>query len=71
MKKLPGSRNIMFEQKAGKLLLEIDLTKGGKPSKSGKTSVIGTTKGNKEIPGMPGKLGLNYYVPADQDDDED
>ncbi len=47
----------------GKTLhLEIDLTRELGPSKSGKTTIIATTAGNKEIPGADGAvIGLNVY----------
>ena len=44
------------------LTLTIDLSREIGPSKSGKTTIIATTSGNKEIPGTDGLvLGLNAY----------
>ncbi|MGI5927008.1 MAG: hypothetical protein ACOX8A_07495 [Thermacetogeniaceae bacterium] len=44
------------------LHLEIDLARDLGPSKSGKTMMIATTSGNKEIPGTDGAIiGLNIY----------
>ena len=41
--------NIQAEVKDGKLTLTIDLSKPGTVSRSGKSSVIASTRGNKRI----------------------
>ena len=51
--------NIQYEMKDGKLVLEIDTTGNGEPSKSGKSLVKASTRGNVGIPGTSLKLGLN------------
>jgi hypothetical protein len=54
--------NISVSVKGKKLLIEIDLNKTGSPSRSGKTTVIASTRGNMPIPGLPDfRLGLNLY----------
>lgn len=53
-------KNIHTEREGTTLTLTIDLSKSQGPSKSGKSTVIATTGGNKEIaPGI--YLGLNVY----------
>lgn len=53
-------KNIHIETKESTLTLTIDLSKIQGPSKSGKSTVIATTGGNKEI--VPGVyMGLNVY----------
>ena len=55
-------KNIKMENKANKLVLEIDLTKNFGRSKSGKSIIIATTEGNVSIEGADNiKLGLNCY----------
>ncbi len=51
-----------MENKANKLVLEIDLTKNFGRSKSGKSIIIGTTEGNLSVPGVENiKIGVNCY----------
>lgn len=51
-----------MENKANKLVLEIDLTKNFGRSKSGKSIIIGTTEGNLSVPGAENiKIGVNCY----------
>ena len=53
-------KNITTKIEGSTLSLTIDLAKNHGPSKSGKSIVIATTGGNKEI--VPGIfLGLNVY----------
>jgi hypothetical protein len=55
-------KNIKMENKANKLVLEIDLTKNFGRSKSGKSIIIGTTEGNLSVPGVENiKIGVNCY----------
>ena len=53
------------EIKGNKLIIEIDLEKP-KPSSSGKTLVVASTRGNVvtsvEIDGKPVTIGLNAYI---------
>ncbi len=54
--------NCAVDVTSNTLTLTIDLSKQIGPSKSGKTLIIATTAGNKEIPGTDGLvLGLNAY----------
>ncbi|MCJ7617540.1 MAG: hypothetical protein MUO43_13495 [Desulfobacterales bacterium] len=54
--------NIQIEVKDNKAVITIDLSKDFGPSKSGKTIVIATTRGNVPIPGAETiRLGLNCY----------
>ncbi|MFQ5963230.1 MAG: hypothetical protein ACE5KZ_02990 [Candidatus Scalinduaceae bacterium] len=44
------------------LTIKVDLAKDFGPSASGKTTIIASTKGNKNVPGKDGiKIGLNIY----------
>lgn len=57
--------NVTVVVSEGKLLIEIDTTVRLGPSKTGKTIVVGTTRGNASI-GLPNgeilSLGVNAYV---------
>ena len=56
-------KNITIKTEGSTLALTIDLSKTQGPSKSGKSIVIATTGGNKEIaPGI--YLGANIYRKA-------
>jgi len=60
--------NIEIEVNDNKAVITIDLSKDFGPSKSGKTIVVATTRGNVAIPGSEDiKLGLNCYKYPDQD----
>lgn len=55
-------QNVTMEVKGEKLILTVDLSKNLGKSKSGKTVVIGSTKGNQPVPGKEGMfVGLNIY----------
>ena len=59
--------NVKFEVTDNKLYIEIDLSTDLGLSKAGKSQLIASTKGNREIPvpGMPSvKLGVNCYRPV-------
>jgi hypothetical protein len=43
------------------LTLSIDLSKELGPSKSGKTTMVASSEGNKSVPGREEKIGLNVY----------
>ena len=64
--KMTFGRNVATEvTKDGKLIITIDLKAEGELSGSGKSMVIGSTKGNVRIEGTGGiTLGLNCYKPA-------
>ena len=54
--------NIEIDVKDNKAIITIDLNKDFGASKSGKTIVVATTRGNVPIPGAEDiKLGLNCY----------
>jgi len=55
-------KNIVGSVDGKKLTLEIDLSKTFGDSKSGKTTIVASTNGNKNIPGTEVTLGLNAYV---------
>jgi hypothetical protein len=58
-------KNVSYKinEKTGKLVIEIDITKEFGLSKSGKTIIIGSTCGNINL-GNGVTLGLNAYKPA-------
>ena len=43
------------------LTITVDLAKEAGPSKSGKTIIIASTQGNKQIDGTDATIGLNIY----------
>ena len=54
-------KNVEMEISGDILRLTADLTKNFGPSKSGKTTIIASTEGNKTVPGRDEKIGLNIY----------
>ena len=62
-------RNIKVKNDGNRLILTIDLAAPMTPSRSGKTSIIATTAGNKVISSHPTTgadvvMGLNVYAKA-------
>jgi len=54
--------NVKMERKGDTLVVLIELSRKGHPSKTGKSMIIATTKGSKPVPGAPGvEIGLNVY----------
>jgi len=54
--------NVQIEVKDKKAIITIDLNKDFGKSKSGKTIVVATTRGNVPIPGAETfRIGLNCY----------
>jgi hypothetical protein len=54
--------NIELKREGTKLVVTIDLANKGSPSASGKTVVLGTTRGNQNVPGTTGVMvGINVY----------
>lgn len=51
-------------KKGKRLVIEVDLSARGTPSKSGKNTVIASTKGNKAVADAGVMLGLNVYRTA-------
>jgi len=63
--------NIKYEINGDKLTIEIDLSKELGESKSGKSIVIATTRGNKKLDGYEKKnvmFGLNCYIVKPKDE---
>ncbi len=59
--------NVGLEVKGDTLTITVNLSKSVGPSKSRKSIVIASTKGNVAIPGRDQiRLGLNVYKPTDQ-----
>lgn len=56
-------RNVSVQVEDGILIVRADVNAEGKESKSGKSSVVGTTNGNVAVPGTDLKLGFNLYRP--------
>lgn len=57
--------NVEYTIKGNTLTITIDISKEGVKSSSGKSVVIASTKGNKQIDAKKGLvLGLNLYKPA-------
>lgn len=54
-------KNVSMTVEADILTIEIDLSKDFGPSKSGKTTIVASTEGNKSVPGRTEKIGLNVY----------
>ena len=55
---------VQNDKKGKRLHIEVDLSVQGAPSKTGKSVVIASTKGNKAIPEAGIMLGLNVYRTA-------
>ena len=54
--------NVVMEVKDNKAIITIDLNKEFGPSKSGKTIVVATTRGNVPIPDAETyRIGINCY----------
>ena len=55
--------NVKMNVKNDKLVIEVDLTQDFGKSKSGKTDVVASSKGNQSLPAPYGhiKFGLNVY----------
>ena len=64
-KKTETGRNVTSWVEGDKLMIEVDLSVDTEPSGSGKTLIIATTKGNKQV--HDGVFaGLNVYRYADK-----
>ncbi len=54
--------NVQAEVKGDQLIIVVNLKRDLGPSKSGKTRLVASTKGNPEIPGTDGVYaGVNIY----------
>jgi hypothetical protein len=56
-----GMKNAEMQVDGDTLTITVDLSKELGPSKSGKTTIVATSEGNKSIPGREEKIGLNIY----------
>lgn len=58
--------SVTAKVEGGNLILTLPIIKGGRPSKSGKTTVFATTNGNQPttvtIDGKPLIVGVNAYT---------
>jgi hypothetical protein len=57
-------RNVTAAMEGAVLVIRVDTAVDGKESKSGKSSVIGSTEGNVPVPHTDLKIGLNVYRPV-------
>jgi hypothetical protein len=53
--------NMTMEIKDGKLIITCDLNTDLGLSKSGKTRIIASSRGNAKVPGTDATIGLNLY----------
>ena len=61
---MSDTKNVKMEVKNNILTITIDLSREFGPSKSGKTTVIASTLGNKSVPNNENiKVGVNVYKP--------
>jgi hypothetical protein len=58
---LSGAKNVEIEVTENVLTVTVDLSQDFGPSKSGKTTIVASTSGNKPIPGREERIGLNIY----------
>lgn len=56
-----GMKNVEMVVDGDILTITIDLSKDFGPSKSGKTTIVASSEGNKSVPGREEKIGLNVY----------
>lgn len=56
-----GMKNVDLSVDGDVLTIKVDLSLDLGPSKSGKTTIVASTQGNKTIPGREEKIGLNVY----------
>ncbi len=54
-------KNVEMKVRGNILTIKIDLTKEFGPSSSGKTIIIASTEGSKNVPNREEKVGLNVY----------
>lgn len=60
-------QNMKLSVKGSILTIEVDLSKRGGKSASGKTTIIASSQGNQPVPGTESGaiLGLNVYTKGD------
>ena len=54
-------KNVEMKVRGNILTIKVDLTKEFGPSSSGKTIIIASTEGSKNVPNREEKVGLNVY----------
>jgi hypothetical protein len=59
-------KNVEMSVEGDLLTITVDLSKEFGPSKSGKTTIVASTEGNKSVPGRTEKVGLNIYKKEDK-----
>lgn len=59
-------KNVEMSIEGDLLTIAVDLSKEFGPSKSGKTTIVASTEGNKSVPGRTEKVGLNIYKKEDK-----
>lgn len=68
--KQAASDNVATSLKGTKLIIEVDLSKTLGPSKSGKTILVGTTRGQKRVEGVDNTfVNLSVYRKDKKDED--
>lgn len=55
------AKNVDINVDGDRLTIKSDLSQDFGPSKSGKTTIVASTEGNKALPGREEKIGLNIY----------
>ena len=60
-------KNVKTTVSGTKLIIEVDLLQSLGPSKSGKSTNIGSTFGNVPVPGTDVVLSVNCYKPNPKD----
>lgn len=63
--------NVKGRMEGTVLYLAVDLSDPGQPSKAGKSIVVATTGGNRRVTRQGHKLGLNLFIPNDEQVDSD
>lgn len=56
-----GMKNVVMRVEEDMLTITIDLAQEFGPSRSGKTTIVATTEGNKPVPGRDHRIGLTVY----------
>jgi hypothetical protein len=58
------AQNVTTTVSGTTLIIKVDLSAPKVASASGKSDILASSKGNIDVPGVPGlKLGLNVYFP--------
>lgn len=62
---LPRMKNVELKIDNDTLAVSVDLSKDFGPSKSGRNNIVGTTEGNKTLPGRDERIGMTVYKEID------